>query len=115
MIKCWGIEFKSVQQLWEHPSCFVSTVSALRHRLKLLPPEVAVVPKSFTFLGQKFDTLYKLSQHLEESITRPTLYRRLGYILNGRKITPEQATCPGIWDRIKDAKHSGIYNTILTP
>ena len=112
MIKCWGKKFKNVRELWEHPRCYVATVGALRHRLKKLPPEEAVRPE-FKFLGKKFKSIYALHYEVGLSLSRTELYRRLGFIVNGRKVTVLQATSPGIWVKFKKLKNTGKFGTVL--
>jgi len=114
MIKCWGIKFKNVQELFEHPRCYVSSVFVLRNRLRTLPPEEAVLPACIWFCGKKYRSIYHLHHYgCGASMAIATLYQRLGLVLNGKKVTPEQATCPKIWDRLKQMKKSGKYATVL--
>jgi hypothetical protein len=111
MITCWGIKFDTVQDLWEHPRCYVATVDILRNRLRNLTPEEAVIPDSINLLGVKYNNIYKLSFVCDCS--RASLYQRLGLIINGRKVSPEQATCPQIWNRLRLLKRMGKYRTVL--
>jgi len=114
MILCWGIEFRSVQHLWEHPRCYVSTLSALRHRLKTLPPEKAVVPEFIRFFGKKYRNIYDLHKNgCGESLSLSSLYKRLGLIYNDKKLTPEQLISPKIWNRLAGMERWGYWETRL--
>jgi hypothetical protein len=114
MLVCWGIKFKNVNELWEHPRCYVSTPVILTKRLAKMPPEQAVIPDSVSFLGISYPSIYKLHIYgLHCTLAISTLYKRLGFIYNGKKLTPEQAACPRIWNRFKRFKRQGTFGTIL--
>lgn len=114
MIKCWGQEFNNAEELFEHPRCYVKTLHILRKRLQTLLPEEAVMPDFFYLCGQRYDTIYKLHHYgCGISISITSLYKRLGLIVNGEKLTPEQATCPQIWGRLKTLKRGGLFGTVL--
>lgn len=114
MIECWGLKFKNADELFEHPRCYVKTVFVLRKRLLTMLPEEAVVPDAFYFCGKRYNTIYQLHHYgCGNSLALPTLYKRLGLIINGHKVTPEQATCPQIWVRLKKMNRSGVFGTVL--
>jgi hypothetical protein len=114
MIICWGQKFVNAAALFEHPRCYTSTLHVLRKRLLTLPPEEAVFPPYFRLCGKKYETIYQLHHYgCGDVVSMAALYKRLGLIHNGRKVTPEQATCPQIWTRLKALNRSGTYGTVL--
>lgn len=113
MIICWGQKFENAEALFEHPRCYVATVNILRKRLRDLPPEEAVMPDYFEFCGKQYKSIYQLHHFGCGTIAISTLYKRLGLIIAGRKITPEQATCPQIWSRLRSLNRTGTYGTVI--
>lgn len=113
MIMCWNQRFDSVAHSWESPRCYVSTVHVLRKRLQQLPPEQAVMPEYFRFKNKRYKSIYALSFEFGDILCRSELYRRLGLIYNGRKVTVVQATCPKIWNQFKVLNRYGTFRTIL--
>jgi hypothetical protein len=113
MIVCWNEEFKSVQDLWEFPRCYAPTVHILRHRLKTLPPEKAVLPAYLKLLDKKYPNIQELHRNCGELLSLSELYRRLGLIYRGRKVTPEMAVFERQWDILRSLPRSGSYYNIL--
>ena len=116
MIKCWNQDFENAEELFEHPKCYVRTLHILRKRLQTLPPEEAVMPDCFYFCNTRYETIYKLHHYgCGTVISLSALYKRLGLIVNGEKLTPEQATCPQIWSRLRRCQRVGRFGTVLLP
>jgi hypothetical protein len=113
MITCWNIRFKNAQELWEFPGCYVSTVHILRKRLRKMAPEAAVLPDYHEFMGKQYPSIYSLHFELGDVLSRAALYKRLGLIYKGKKLTAAQATCPKIWARLRRLPRGGSYGTLL--
>jgi len=111
MITCWGDSFKSVEELWRSPRCYVSTATALRHRLKTLPPEEAVNPRRFKFGVESYQSIYMLHRQCGELLSLTELYRRLGLIFNKKKLTPYQAVFQ--WHLFRQMPRTGVFGTTL--
>jgi len=112
MITCWGETFKSVQDLWEFPRCYTPTVHSLRHRLKTMSPERAVVPDFFKLVDIRCPNIQCLHRECGDLISLSELYRRLGLIYNGRKLPPNTVVFERLWDRYKQMELTGSYYTI---
>jgi len=101
MIKCWGLVYPNVQSLWEDPRCYASTYESLKHRLRTMPPEKAVLLDDINFFGKHCTSIANLHREVGDSMSLATLYRRLGCCYRGKKVTVMQAISPVIWKRIR--------------
>jgi hypothetical protein len=98
---CWGRTFNSVQELWEHPRCYVPTVRQLQRRLEKYAPEDAVRPDYFVCGGKRYKSINTIPLPL--GLARSTFYKRLGCHIwvtakTAKKFSPDAALDDNFWE-----------------